>query len=171
MRPVNLVCLSALPPCLSSLPAHRRHGEATCHRHMQPLLGTWRGDTCVHGLIVSQAIGFFTTDVNCLYEGVYYGPLAVLTFLLLISCSITSCLVLGPIALIAMLCYLLFLPLQVMSLPPIWCWTFPRTLRALELGVLLSGKADTCWPLILLQVRFRVHSYLKWFSGHHAGAS
>ena len=86
---------------------------------MQPLLGTWRGDTCVHGLIVSQAIGFFTTDVNCLYEGVYYGPLAVLTFLLLISCSITSCLVLGPIALIAMLCYLLFLPLQVMSLPPI----------------------------------------------------
>uniref|UniRef100_A0A4W2C7M1 ATP binding cassette subfamily C member 11 n=1 Tax=Bos indicus x Bos taurus TaxID=30522 RepID=A0A4W2C7M1_BOBOX len=63
-------------------------------------------------ITVGEAIGFFTTDVNCLYEGVYYGPLAVLTFLLLISCSITSCLVLGPIALIAMLCYLLFLPLQ-----------------------------------------------------------
>nr|XP_005908422.1 PREDICTED: ATP-binding cassette sub-family C member 11 [Bos mutus] len=64
-------------------------------------------------ITVGEAIGFFTTDVNCLYEGVYYGPLAVLTFLLLISCSITSCLVLGPIALIATLCYLLFLPLQV----------------------------------------------------------
>ncbi|XP_061243086.1 ATP-binding cassette sub-family C member 11 isoform X2 [Bos javanicus] len=63
-------------------------------------------------ITVGEAIGFLTTDVNCLYEGVYYGPLAVLTFLLLISCSITSCLVLGPIALIATLCYLLFLPLQ-----------------------------------------------------------
>ena len=113
VRLVNLVCLSTLPPCLSSLPAHRRHGKATCHMYMQPLPGTWKGDTCVHGLIVLQAISFFTSDVNYLFEGVYYGPLAVLTCLLLISCSITSCLILGPTALIATLCYLLILPLQV----------------------------------------------------------
>ncbi|XP_044787151.2 ATP-binding cassette sub-family C member 11 isoform X3 [Bubalus bubalis] len=64
-------------------------------------------------ITVGEAIGFFTTDVNYLFEGVYYGPLAMLSCLLLISCSITSCLILGPIALIAMLCYILFLPLQV----------------------------------------------------------
>ncbi|XP_065776550.1 ATP-binding cassette sub-family C member 11 isoform X2 [Muntiacus reevesi] len=64
-------------------------------------------------ITMGEAISFFTSDINCLYEGVYYGPLAVLTGLLLISCTITSCLILGPSALIATLCYLLILPLQV----------------------------------------------------------
>ncbi|XP_020735225.2 ATP-binding cassette sub-family C member 11 isoform X1 [Odocoileus virginianus] len=62
---------------------------------------------------MGEAISFFTSDINYLYEGVYYGPLAVLTCLLLTSCSITSCLILGPTALIATLCYLLILPLQI----------------------------------------------------------
>ncbi|XP_043293737.1 ATP-binding cassette sub-family C member 11 isoform X1 [Cervus canadensis] len=64
-------------------------------------------------ITMGEAISFFTSDINYLYEGVYYGPLAVLTCLLLISCTITSCLILGPTALIATLCYLLILPLQI----------------------------------------------------------
>ncbi|XP_069405894.1 ATP-binding cassette sub-family C member 11 isoform X3 [Ovis canadensis] len=64
-------------------------------------------------ITVGEAISFFTSDVNYLFEGVYYGPLAVLTSSVLTVCSITSCFILGPTALIATLCYLLFLPLQV----------------------------------------------------------
>ncbi|XP_040109521.1 ATP-binding cassette sub-family C member 11-like isoform X2 [Oryx dammah] len=64
-------------------------------------------------ITVGEAISFFTSDVNYLFEGVYYGPLAVLTSLLLIVCSITSCFILGPTGLIATLCYLLFLLLQI----------------------------------------------------------
>ncbi|XP_055268800.1 ATP-binding cassette sub-family C member 11 isoform X2 [Moschus berezovskii] len=64
-------------------------------------------------ITMGEAISFFTSDINYLYEGVYYGPLAVLTCLLLISCSITSCIIIGPTALMAVLCYLLILPLQI----------------------------------------------------------
>ncbi|KAI4558949.1 hypothetical protein MJT46_013591 [Ovis ammon polii x Ovis aries] len=64
-------------------------------------------------ITVGEAISFFTSDVNYLFEGVYYGPLVVLTSSVLTVCSITSCFILGPTALIATLCYLLFLPLQV----------------------------------------------------------
>ncbi|KAJ8782570.1 hypothetical protein J1605_000549 [Eschrichtius robustus] len=65
------------------------------------------------GNIAYGAISFFTSDINCLFEGVCYGPLALLTCLLLIACSITSCLTLGPTALIAVLCYLLILQLEI----------------------------------------------------------
>ncbi|XP_020735296.2 ATP-binding cassette sub-family C member 11 isoform X2 [Odocoileus virginianus] len=82
---------------------------------------------------MGEAISFFTSDINYLYEGVYYGPLAVLTCLLLTSCSITSCLILGPTALIATLCYLLILPLQ--------AFTTVATLNPLRLSVFLAPFA------------------------------
>nr|XP_036852416.1 ATP-binding cassette sub-family C member 11 [Manis javanica] len=64
-------------------------------------------------ITVGEVISFFTSDVNYLFEGVYYGPLSCLIFFLLIACTVTSCLILGPTALFATLCYILLLPLEV----------------------------------------------------------
>uniref|UniRef100_A0A8D1PCG6 ATP binding cassette subfamily C member 11 n=1 Tax=Sus scrofa TaxID=9823 RepID=A0A8D1PCG6_PIG len=64
-------------------------------------------------ITMGEAISFFTSDVNYLFEGVYYGPLALLTGFLLLASTIASCLTLGPTAFIATLCYLLILPLEV----------------------------------------------------------
>nr|XP_044616780.1 ATP-binding cassette sub-family C member 11 isoform X5 [Equus asinus] len=60
-----------------------------------------------------EAINFFTRDTKYLFEGMYYGPLTLFSGLFLIACNITSCLVLGPTALIATVCFLLILPLEV----------------------------------------------------------
>uniref|UniRef100_A0A8C3VTK0 ATP binding cassette subfamily C member 11 n=1 Tax=Catagonus wagneri TaxID=51154 RepID=A0A8C3VTK0_9CETA len=62
---------------------------------------------------MGEAISFFTSDVNYLFEGVYYGPLALLTGLMLLASTITSCLTLGPTAFIGLFCYILILPLEV----------------------------------------------------------
>ena len=83
--------------------------------HVWLLLGTWRGDTYAQGLALLQAINFFTRDTKYLFEGMYYGPLTLFSGLFLIACNITSCLVLGPTALIATVCFLLILPLEVTS--------------------------------------------------------
>lgn len=45
----------------------------------------------------------------------YYGPLIWLICSLLIACTVTSYLILGPTVLSATLCYLLILPVEVMS--------------------------------------------------------
>ncbi|XP_008579384.1 PREDICTED: ATP-binding cassette sub-family C member 11 isoform X2 [Galeopterus variegatus] len=59
-----------------------------------------------------EAITFFTSDINDLFEGVYYGPLLLLACLSLVTCTISAYLVLGPTALIATFCYLLVFPLE-----------------------------------------------------------
>ncbi|XP_045844082.1 ATP-binding cassette sub-family C member 11 isoform X3 [Meles meles] len=64
-------------------------------------------------ITTGEAISFFASDVNCLFEGVYYGPLIWLISSLLISCTVTSYITLGPTALSATLCYLLILPVEV----------------------------------------------------------
>uniref|UniRef100_A0A8C5YEZ8 ATP binding cassette subfamily C member 11 n=1 Tax=Microcebus murinus TaxID=30608 RepID=A0A8C5YEZ8_MICMU len=61
-----------------------------------------------------EAINFFTSDLNYLFEGVYYGPLVLLAAASLIVCTVSACLVLGPTALVATLCYLLIFPLEVL---------------------------------------------------------
>lgn len=65
------------------------------------------------GFALLQAISFFASDVNCLFEGVYYGPLIWLISSLLIACTATSYLTLGPTVLSATLFYLLILPVEV----------------------------------------------------------
>ncbi|XP_004704957.1 ATP-binding cassette sub-family C member 11 [Echinops telfairi] len=62
---------------------------------------------------VGKAISFFTSDVNYLFESLYYGPLALLACLSLVACSITTYHILGPTALIATFSYLLIFPLEV----------------------------------------------------------
>ncbi|XP_053438093.1 ATP-binding cassette sub-family C member 11 isoform X2 [Nycticebus coucang] len=60
-----------------------------------------------------EAINFFTSDINYLFEGVYYGPLLLVAVVSLIVCTISTCFTLGPTALIATFCYLLIFPLEV----------------------------------------------------------
>nr|KAF6318133.1 ATP binding cassette subfamily C member 11 [Pipistrellus kuhlii] len=59
-----------------------------------------------------EAISFFTSDVNYLFEGVYYAPLIFLSSFLLLFCTISSYLTLGPTALISTASYLLVLLLM-----------------------------------------------------------
>ncbi|EPY82140.1 ATP-binding cassette sub-family C member 11 isoform 2 [Camelus ferus] len=84
-------------------------------------------------ITVGEAISFFTRDINYLFEAVYNGPLALLSCLLLLASSIASCLTLGPTALIATLCYLLILPLEV--------FTTLATLNSMQLSVFLAPFA------------------------------
>ncbi|XP_037373973.1 ATP-binding cassette sub-family C member 11 [Talpa occidentalis] len=63
-------------------------------------------------ITTGEIISFFASDINYLFEAVYYGPLIMITCLSLLSCSITSYLTLGPTALISTVCYLLILPVE-----------------------------------------------------------
>ncbi|XP_003792644.1 ATP-binding cassette sub-family C member 11 [Otolemur garnettii] len=59
-----------------------------------------------------EAINFFTSDINYLFEGVYYGPLLLIAAMSLIACTIATCFILGPTALVAIFCYLLVFPVE-----------------------------------------------------------
>ncbi|XP_066205688.1 ATP-binding cassette sub-family C member 11 isoform X2 [Saccopteryx leptura] len=63
-------------------------------------------------ITTGEAISFFTSDVNYLFEGVYYGPLISASVLSLTTCFAASFLTLGPTSLVAMLCYVLVLVLM-----------------------------------------------------------
>ncbi|XP_006872640.1 PREDICTED: ATP-binding cassette sub-family C member 11 [Chrysochloris asiatica] len=82
---------------------------------------------------VGKAISFFTSDVNYLFEAVYYGPLTLLAFLSLIACGVASYLVLGSTALIAVFTYLLVFPLE--------AFTTVATLNPLRLSVFFAPFA------------------------------
>ncbi|XP_004371751.1 ATP-binding cassette sub-family C member 11 [Trichechus manatus latirostris] len=60
-----------------------------------------------------EVVSFFTSDVNHLFEGVYYGPLVLVACSALIACGIASYLILGPTVLIAIFSCLLIFPLEV----------------------------------------------------------
>ncbi|GAB5582248.1 ATP-binding cassette sub-family C member 11 isoform X1 [Prionailurus iriomotensis] len=96
---------------------HRRGPEDTAVNRKTPILSfstlesvsphpAWGGG-CL------RAIGFFASDVNYLFEGVYYGPLICLICSLLIACTVTSYLILGPTTLSATVFYLLILLVEV----------------------------------------------------------
>ena len=91
----------------------RRPGEAACQGHKEPRSGDGRGDAWAHGLAVLQAISFFATDIDDLYEGVYYCPMIFICFTTLITCTVTTCLLLGLTGLITTFCFLLVLLLLV----------------------------------------------------------
>ncbi|CAK7320466.1 ATP-binding cassette sub-family C member 11 [Vulpes lagopus] len=70
-------------------------------------------------ITTGEAISFFTSDINYLFEGVYYGPLIWLICSLLISCTLSSYFILGPTVLSATFCYLLILPVEVLLIKKI----------------------------------------------------
>lgn len=104
---MNLMCLS--PPCKTSLP--EGGGDTIYGFSVYPEI-----KSCAHCLAVLQVISFFTNDLTYLFEGVYYGPMIWIAFTTLTASTITTCILLGPTALLATLCYLLVLPLEVTSL-------------------------------------------------------
>ncbi|KAM5207787.1 ATP-binding cassette sub-family C member 11 isoform 2-T5 [Hipposideros larvatus] len=63
-------------------------------------------------ITTGEAISFFTSDTNHMFEGIYYGPLVFLSIAILVCCCISSYLILGLTAFIATFCYLLVLPLM-----------------------------------------------------------
>ncbi|XP_058530423.1 ATP-binding cassette sub-family C member 11 isoform X2 [Ochotona princeps] len=60
-----------------------------------------------------EAISFFTSDINHLFDAVNFGPLVFISCALLITCTTAAYYTLGPTALIATACYLLVFPLEV----------------------------------------------------------
>ncbi|XP_074067504.1 ATP-binding cassette sub-family C member 11-like [Macrotis lagotis] len=61
---------------------------------------------------VGEAISFFASDVNHLFEGACFGPLIFITFATVIAASVSTYIILGPTAFIGITCYLLIFPLQ-----------------------------------------------------------
>nr|XP_020840773.1 ATP-binding cassette sub-family C member 11 isoform X2 [Phascolarctos cinereus] len=61
---------------------------------------------------VGEALSFFASDVNHLFEGACFGPLLTLTLGTIIIASVSTYLTLGPTALLGITCYLLVFPLQ-----------------------------------------------------------
>ncbi|KAF6287407.1 ATP binding cassette subfamily C member 11 [Rhinolophus ferrumequinum] len=60
-------------------------------------------------ITTGEAISFFTSDANYLFEGMYYGPLIFLIVLPLVICCITSYIRLGVTTFVAAFCYILVL--------------------------------------------------------------
>ncbi|XP_047568306.1 ATP-binding cassette sub-family C member 11 isoform X1 [Lutra lutra] len=98
-------------------------------------------------ITTGEAISFFASDVNCLFEGVYYGPLIWLISSLLISCTVTSYLTLGPTALSASLCYLLILPVEVFLIQKI-IKIHNHTSEISDQRIRVTSEVLTCIKLI-----------------------
>ncbi|XP_008065706.2 ATP-binding cassette sub-family C member 11 [Carlito syrichta] len=60
-----------------------------------------------------EAISFFTSDVNYLFEGMYYGPMLFLACSSVVVCSVFAYFIIGYTAFLATLCYLLIFPLEI----------------------------------------------------------
>ncbi|ELK29358.1 ATP-binding cassette sub-family C member 11 [Myotis davidii] len=104
-------CLKSLSMCACWVVSQRtgiRFRAAAASLAFQKLL---QFKSLTH-ITTGEAISFFTSDTNYLFEGVYYGPLIFLSCLSLLTCSITSYLTLGPTALIGTFSYLLILLLM-----------------------------------------------------------
>ncbi|XP_045389733.1 ATP-binding cassette sub-family C member 11 isoform X5 [Lemur catta] len=96
-----------------------------------------------------EAINFFTSDLNYLFEGVYYGPLVLLAGMSLVVCTVCICLILGPTALFATLCYLLIFPLEVL-MTRVVLKTQHRTSQVSDQRIRVTSELLTCMKLIKL---------------------
>uniref|UniRef100_A0A8C8YRH9 ATP binding cassette subfamily C member 11 n=1 Tax=Prolemur simus TaxID=1328070 RepID=A0A8C8YRH9_PROSS len=96
-----------------------------------------------------EAINFFTSDLNYLFEGVYYGPLVLLAGMSLVVCTVCICLILGPTALFATLCYLLIFLLEVL-MTRVVLKTQHRTSQVSDQRIRVTSELLTCMKLIKL---------------------
>uniref|UniRef100_A0A452SMH5 ATP binding cassette subfamily C member 11 n=1 Tax=Ursus americanus TaxID=9643 RepID=A0A452SMH5_URSAM len=94
-----------------------------------------------------EAINFFASDVNYLFEGVYYGPLVWIICSLLIACTVTSYIILGPTVLFATLCYFLILPVEVFLIKKI-VKIHNHTSEVSDQRIRVTGEVLTCIKLI-----------------------
>uniref|UniRef100_G1LCJ7 ATP binding cassette subfamily C member 11 n=1 Tax=Ailuropoda melanoleuca TaxID=9646 RepID=G1LCJ7_AILME len=98
-------------------------------------------------ITTGEAISFFASDVNYLFEGVYYGPLIWVICSLLIACTVTSYLILGPTVLFATLCYFLILPVEVFLIRKI-VKIHNRTSEVSDQRIRVTSEVLTCIKLI-----------------------
>ncbi|XP_004417106.1 PREDICTED: ATP-binding cassette sub-family C member 11 [Odobenus rosmarus divergens] len=98
-------------------------------------------------ITTGEAISFFASDVNYLFEGVYYGPLIWIICSLLIACTVTSYLILGPTVLSATLCYLLILPVEVFLIKRI-VKIYKHTSEVSDQRIRVTSEVLTCVKLI-----------------------
>ncbi|KAF3817859.1 hypothetical protein GH733_013146 [Mirounga leonina] len=98
-------------------------------------------------ITTGEAISFFASDINYLFEGVYYGPLIWLICSLLIACTVTSYLILGPTVLSATLCYLLILPVEVFLIKRI-VKIHNHTSEVSDQRIRVTSEVLTCIKLI-----------------------
>ncbi|XP_045662681.1 ATP-binding cassette sub-family C member 11 isoform X1 [Ursus americanus] len=94
-----------------------------------------------------EAINFFASDVNYLFEGVYYGPLVWIICSLLIACTVTSYIILGPTVLFATLCYFLILPVEVFLIKKI-VKIHNHTSEVSDQRIRVTSEVLTCIKLI-----------------------
>uniref|UniRef100_A0A4W3JQM5 ATP-binding cassette sub-family C member 5 n=1 Tax=Callorhinchus milii TaxID=7868 RepID=A0A4W3JQM5_CALMI len=59
-------------------------------------------------------MNLLSNDGNCLFDAVVYCPLVFGTPVLLFSCAVYSCIILGPTALLGMVAYIIFMPVQML---------------------------------------------------------
>uniref|UniRef100_A0A2K5PR76 ATP binding cassette subfamily C member 11 n=1 Tax=Cebus imitator TaxID=2715852 RepID=A0A2K5PR76_CEBIM len=94
-----------------------------------------------------EAISFFTSDLNYLFEGVYYGPLLLIACSSLIVSCISSYLIIGQTALIATFCYLLVFPLEVF-MTQLFLKTQHHTSEVSDQRIRVTSEVLTCIKLI-----------------------
>ncbi|XP_063169177.1 ATP-binding cassette sub-family C member 12-like [Candoia aspera] len=63
---------------------------------------------------LGEMINFFANDGYRMFEAALFGPMPMTTPLLIVVCTISSCTLLGPTALIGIFIYILFIPLQML---------------------------------------------------------
>uniref|UniRef100_V9K892 ATP-binding cassette sub-family C member 5 n=1 Tax=Callorhinchus milii TaxID=7868 RepID=V9K892_CALMI len=61
-----------------------------------------------------EIMNLLSNDGNCLFDAVVYCPLVFGTPVLLFSCAVYSCIILGPTALLGMVAYIIFMPVQML---------------------------------------------------------
>ncbi|XP_027947047.1 ATP-binding cassette sub-family C member 11 isoform X2 [Eumetopias jubatus] len=98
-------------------------------------------------ITTGEAISFFASDVNYLFEGMYYGPLIWIICSLLIACTVTSYLILGPTVLSTTLCYLLILPVEVFLIKRI-VKIYKHTSEISDQRIRVTSEVLTCIKLI-----------------------
>ncbi|XP_068938918.1 ATP-binding cassette sub-family C member 11 isoform X2 [Petaurus breviceps papuanus] len=106
---------------------------------------------------VGEAISFFASDVNSLFEGACFGPLIVITFGTVIAISVSTSITLGPTALIGIACYLLIFPLQIFLTKTI-IKLHHKTAEVSDKRIRITSEVLTCIKLI------KMYSWEKPFS-------
>ncbi|XP_072488242.1 ATP-binding cassette sub-family C member 11 [Notamacropus eugenii] len=106
---------------------------------------------------IGEAISFFSSDVNSLFEGAAFGPLIIITVGSVIAASVSSYMTIGPTALIGVTCYLLIFPLQAF-LTKIIVRLHHQTAEVSDKRIRVTTEVLTCIKLI------KMYSWEKPFS-------
>ncbi|XP_043842191.1 ATP-binding cassette sub-family C member 11 [Dromiciops gliroides] len=106
---------------------------------------------------VGEAISFFASDANHLFEGACFSPLIIITLSTVVAASVSTYITLGPTALVGIACYLLIFPLQAFLTKTI-VRLHHRTSEVSDKRIRTTSEVLTCIKLI------KMYSWEKPFS-------